>query len=88
MPTYEYECKECGARFERHQTFSEEPITECPRCHGTVRRIVSGGAGFVLSGSSRARPGHRGSECSLEQVGKTCCGREERCGQPPCGGER
>jgi putative FmdB family regulatory protein len=88
MPTYEYKCEKCGARFERRQAFSEEPITECPQCHGKVRRIVSGGAGFILRGSSQDRTDYRGSECSLEHAGKTCCGREERCEKPPCGGER
>jgi len=87
MPTYEYECESCGLRFERQQTISEEPLTECPECRGNIHRLVSGGAGFILKGSSRAGTGQRGGECSLEQIGKTCCGRDERCGKPPCGSE-
>jgi putative FmdB family regulatory protein len=87
MPTYEYECKTCGARFERRQAITEEPIKGCPECHGEVQRLISGGAGFILRDSGRARAGPRGSECSLEQVGRTCCGREERCAKPPCGDE-
>ena len=85
MLTYEYECETCGLRFERRQSIKEEPITECPACHGKVRRLVSGGAGFIFKESGHGRVGQRGSECSLEQVGKTCCGRDERCGKPPCG---
>jgi putative FmdB family regulatory protein len=88
MPTYEYECEKCGERFERRQPFSEVPITECPECHGKVRRIVSGGAGFIFRESEKGRANHRGTECNLEHVGKTCCGREERCEKPPCGGDR
>jgi len=85
MLTYEYECETCGLRFERRQSIKEEPITECPECHGKVRRLVSGGAGFIFKESGPGRAGQRGSECSLEQVGKTCCGRDARCGKPPCG---
>jgi putative FmdB family regulatory protein len=85
MLTYEYECETCGLRFERRQSIKEEPITECPECHGKVRRLVSGGAGFIFKESGHGRVGQRGGECSLEQVGKTCCGRDERCGKPPCG---
>jgi len=84
MPTYEYECETCGKRFEKRQAITEASITECPECHGNVHRLVSGGAGFILRGSEHSRVGQRGSECSLKQVGKTCCGRDERCGKPPC----
>ena len=87
MPTYEYECEMCGKRFEKMQAITEASITECPECHGKVRRLLSGGAGFILKGSSHGRTGQRGGECSLEQGRKTCCGRDERCGKPPCGSE-
>ena len=85
MPTYEYKCEMCGLTFERRQAITEDPITECPECHGVVHRLVSGGAGFVLKGPSRSRAGQSRQACSLEQVGKTCCGRDERCGKPLCG---
>ena len=32
MPLYEYECKDCGHRFERIQKFSDPLVTECPSC--------------------------------------------------------
>ena len=83
MLTYEYECKACGLRFDRRQAITEPPLAECPECRGEVRRLVSGGAGFILKGSDRSRPSGRDS-CSREQTGRTCCGREERCAQPPC----
>jgi len=79
MPTYEYECEKCGIRFERWQAMTEAPITECPECQGKVHRVVSGGAGFILKGSGHGRGG-----CSLEQIGRTCCGQAERCDKPPC----
>lgn len=86
MLTYEYVCKRCGLIFEYQQKITEAPITACPECKGDIARLVSGGAGFILKGSKPNQTGKIGSECSLEQTGKTCCGREERCGKPLCGG--
>lgn len=83
MPTYEYKCEICGLAFERRQAITEETLTECPECRGIVRRLISGG-GLILKGASHEM-GRSKRECSLEQVGKTCCGREERCGKPSCG---
>ena len=87
MPTYEYECGKCGLRFERRQAIAEAPLTKCPKCQGPARRLVSGGAGFILKESSHGGSGRQAGECCLEQAGRTCCGREERCGKPPCGGQ-
>ncbi|MBN1504697.1 MAG: zinc ribbon domain-containing protein [Candidatus Eisenbacteria bacterium] len=85
MPTYEYECDACGLRFELKQSMKDAPLTECPECHGKVRRLVSGGAGFILKGSGRGRATGSGDACSLREFGRTCCGRDERCEEPPCG---
>mgnify|MGYP006289500469 CR=1 FL=1 len=32
MPTYEYVCASCGHHMEQFQTFSEKPLTTCPKC--------------------------------------------------------
>jgi putative FmdB family regulatory protein len=32
MPTYDYECSECGHLEEMYQKFSEEEINTCPEC--------------------------------------------------------
>jgi putative FmdB family regulatory protein len=87
MLTYEYVCEACGLRFERRQAITELPLTECPECRGKVRQLVSGGAGFILKRSSHGRMGQDRQACSLEQTGRTCCGRDARCGDPPCGEE-
>lgn len=85
MPTYEYECATCSLRFELQQAITEKPLTECPECRGKVHRLISGGTGFILKGLGHGSvKGHEG-ECSLDRVGKTCCGRDERCGKPACG---
>jgi putative FmdB family regulatory protein len=84
MPRYEYQCKQCGFRFERRQAVTEAPLEECPECGGPVRRLISGGAGLIVKGSERGRFRHGGEGCSLEQYGRTCCGHTERCGKPAC----
>ncbi len=40
MPIYEYECKECGKRFDAMQKFSDEPLKECKFCGGEVRKLM------------------------------------------------
>jgi len=87
MPTYEYECEKCGVRFECRQPITDAPLAKCPKCDGNVRRLVTGGAGFIFKGSGQGRVGQRAGPCQLEQFGTTCCGRDQRCAKPPCGGE-
>ena len=50
MPTYEYACTACGHRLEAVQSFTDEPLTECPEC-GSALRKVYGAVGIVLKGS-------------------------------------
>jgi len=50
MPTYEYECRDCGHAFERFQGINEDPISLCPECEGKVRRLISSGGGLVFKG--------------------------------------
>jgi putative FmdB family regulatory protein len=49
VPTYVYGCQECGAQFEQFQRFSDEPLTICPRCQGSIRRIFQP-VGIVFKG--------------------------------------
>jgi putative FmdB family regulatory protein len=52
MPTYEYECSACGHRFEEFQSITAKSVTKCPICKKRkVKRLVSGGAGFIFKGS-------------------------------------
>jgi len=49
MPTYLYECKNCG-RFEEFQKITDEPIKECPQCGAKVKKII-GAPGIIFKGS-------------------------------------
>ena len=50
MPLYEYECDNCGHRFEVIQKFSDAPIEKCPKCGGPVHKLQSAPA-FHLKGT-------------------------------------
>ena len=39
MPTYEYACKSCGEHLEVVQSFRDDPLTECPNCKGTLKKV-------------------------------------------------
>ena len=59
MPTYEYQCKSCDHRFEIWQKMTDEPLTVCPECNGTIRRILFP-AGIVFKGSGFYKTDHGG----------------------------
>jgi putative FmdB family regulatory protein len=41
MPIYEYECLDCGKKFEIFQKMSEGPLKECNVCKGRLNRLIS-----------------------------------------------
>jgi putative FmdB family regulatory protein len=50
VPTYQYACTECGHDLEAVQSFADDALTECPRCHGRLRKVF-GAVGIVFKGS-------------------------------------
>lgn len=60
MPTYEYECRTNGHRFEVKQSFSDPALTECQVCGEPVRKVFSA-AGLVFKGSGYYVTDSRGS---------------------------
>ena len=51
MPTYDYVCENCGNNFEEFQSITAEPLTDCPKCFGKVKRLIGSGNGFLFKGS-------------------------------------
>lgn len=51
MPTYEYECLNCGHNFEVFQKITDKPIENCPRCNKKVKRLIGSGSGIIFKGS-------------------------------------
>lgn len=60
MPTYEYACKSCGEHLEVVQSFKDEPLTECPNCGGTLRKVF-GNIGIAFKGSGFYKTDSRSS---------------------------
>src|SRR3954447_12967469 len=50
MPTYTYQCADCGVAFDQFQRFADDPLTECPTCHGQVKRVIHP-VGIVFKGA-------------------------------------
>lgn len=61
--TYEYECPVCDHRFETEQSIKDDPLTECPKCRVcALKRLISGGTGFVLKGGGWFRDGYASTD--------------------------
>lgn len=50
MPTYAYRGIQCPHEFETHQSFADDPLTECVECGEPVRRVIQL-PGIVFKGS-------------------------------------
>ncbi|GAC1382726.1 MAG: hypothetical protein NVSMB48_14140 [Marmoricola sp.] len=65
MPTYQYTCNDCGHFLEAVQSFSDDALTVCPACGGTLRKIYNA-VGVVFKGSGFYRTDSRGSTSAAE----------------------
>ena len=63
MPTYQYQCTECGEGLEAVQKFSDDALTVCPNCQGRLKKVFSA-VGIVFKGSGFYRNDSRGSSSS------------------------
>jgi len=84
MPTYEYKCKSCGMKFEKFQSMTDAPLTECPSCKGSVERIIGTGGGVIFKGAGFHSNDYPSSQSSGSRCGREipCCGRDSFCGSP------
>lgn len=51
MPTYDYECAQCGSTVEVFQSMSDPSIPSCATCNTPMRRLIGGGLGVIFKGS-------------------------------------
>jgi len=63
VPTYQYQCTECGEGLEAVQKFTDDALTECPACNGRLKKVFSA-VGIVFKGSGFYRNDSRGSSSS------------------------
>lgn len=80
MPTYVYACRECDERLEVVQKMSDEPLKDCPKCEGSLRRVlfppavVYKGSGFYTTDYKNGGSGSNGSsksEAKSDSSGET-----------------
>ncbi|MGC4878000.1 FmdB family zinc ribbon protein [Micromonospora sp. DT43] len=69
VPTYQYACTACGHQLEAVQSFSDEPLTECPACEGRLRKVFNS-VGIVFKGSGFYRTDSRASGSETTAGGK------------------
>ncbi|MGW0373370.1 FmdB family zinc ribbon protein [Streptomyces coeruleorubidus] len=70
MPTYQYQCTECGEGLEAVQKFTDDALTECPSCKGRLKKVFSA-VGIVFKGSGFYRNDSRGSSSSSTLASKS-----------------
>jgi putative FmdB family regulatory protein len=69
VPTYQYQCTECGEGLEAVQKFTDDALTECPNCGGRLKKVFSA-VGIVFKGSGFYRNDSRGSSSSSSPATK------------------
>jgi putative FmdB family regulatory protein len=68
LPLYEYNCPQCGYRFEKIEKFNSEPESACPKCGGVLQRPLTApalqfkGAGWYVNDYAP-----KGSSSSVEK---------------------
>jgi putative FmdB family regulatory protein len=63
VPTYQYQCTDCGNALEVRQSFTDDALTVCPSCDGTLRKVFNA-VGVVFKGSGFYRTDSRSSTSS------------------------
>ncbi|MEV8212486.1 FmdB family zinc ribbon protein [Leifsonia sp. NPDC077715] len=70
MPTYSYSCRDCGHAFDIQQAFTDDALTVCPNCGGSLRKVF-GTVGVTFNGSGFYRTDSRGGTKSSDASSST-----------------
>ena len=98
MPLYPYRCTQCGHKFEKIQSFSSEPETECPKCQGLLERPLTApglqfkGAGWYVNdyapksggSSSESTKTDSNTESKPDTKSDTMTETKAPCGESAC----
>jgi putative FmdB family regulatory protein len=84
VPTYQYQCTECGEGLEAVQKFSDDALTECPNCGGRLRKVFSA-VGVVFKGSGFYRTDSRSSSTSSAPAAKSGSSESKSDSKPSSG---
>lgn len=75
MPTYDYQCRSCGAVTEVIHSMLEEGPTACERCGGELRRILYP-AGIIFKGSGFYRTDSRSRSSTAKSTDASKAGTD------------
>ncbi|MFZ5758842.1 MAG: FmdB family zinc ribbon protein [Thermodesulfobacteriota bacterium] len=87
MPIYEYECEKCNKVTEAWQSIADEPLTTCPDCHGSLKKLISSsafhlkGGGWYADGYSSCKSGTCDSSSTTAPASGGCDKASASC---PC----
>jgi putative FmdB family regulatory protein len=68
MPTYQYICRDCDHEFDAVQSMRDDPLTVCPSCGGTLRKVYAPpaisfkGSGFYATDHGKRKPAEAPSD--------------------------
>ncbi|MBM4304240.1 MAG: zinc ribbon domain-containing protein [Deltaproteobacteria bacterium] len=83
MPLYEYHCSNCQKTLEVIQKFSDSPLTDCPTCGKSVKKLMSLGS-FQLKGSGWYNTDYKKSANPAPSSSESCSAPTGGCGKPAC----
>ncbi|MFF0489870.1 FmdB family zinc ribbon protein [Nocardia sp. NPDC004068] len=69
MPTYSYQCTQCGDKFDIVQSFSDNALTTCEKCDGKLRKLFNS-VGIVFKGSGFYRTDSRSGSSTASEPAK------------------
>jgi putative FmdB family regulatory protein len=73
VPRYDYACDVCGHRFEATHSITDDALSVCPECGGSLRRVI-GAVGVAFKGSGFYRTDSRAAAKSRATSGKSSGG--------------
>ena len=83
MPTYDYECTECGHTFEIFQSITKSrPVKVCVACGKMkAKRLIGAGGGVIFKGAGFYATEHRSQKyIEDKQYDNRQARKAERCG--------
>ncbi len=71
MPNYDYKCADCGYTFEEFQKMTDEPLRVCPKCKGSLKRLIGSGLAPIFKGSGFYQTDYKNGSSKNKTDGNT-----------------
>ena len=75
MPTYQYRCTACANELEAFQKFTDDPLTTCEECGGSLRKLYNA-VGIVFKGSGFYATDSRKSKSASKPSSESAASKE------------